>query len=64
MPLDVLILLVLGVVGGGLVLYAFIRGHQNTKDNKQVAQRLTRINGMIDIKLDVLKEARSRGTHV
>lgn len=64
MSLDVVILLVLGVVGGALILYAFYRSHQRTKDNKEVAARLTRINGMIDIKLDVLKEARSRGTHV
>jgi len=55
--------LILLLVGAAFLGYAFYRSHQRSKHNKEVADRLKRINGMIDIKPDVLKNARSRGTH-
>lgn len=58
------IFLCLLVVGGAVIGYAFYRSHQATKHNKEVAARLTKLNGMVEIKLDALKNARARGTHV
>lgn len=56
--------LILLLVGSCFIGYAFYRSHQVTKHNKEVAARLTRLNGMVEIKLDALKNARTRGTHV
>lgn len=64
MSAEAFLLLVLFLVGAAVMGYAFYRSHQTAKENKQVAARLKKINSMVDIKLDVLKNARQRGTHV
>lgn len=56
--------LALLLVGSCFIGYAFYRSHQATKHNKEVAARLAKLNGMVEIKLDALKNARTRGTHV
>lgn len=58
------IFLILLLVGACFIGYAFYRSHRATKHNKEVAARLAKLNGMVEIKLDALKNARARGTHV
>lgn len=64
MTSEMTFLLIMLVVGAAVLGYAFYRSHQATKHNKEVAARLTKLNGMVEIKLDALKNARARGTHV